>query len=103
MASHNHPTTTAIQIPRTGEEFGIAAVPKNPSRTMRPAANDSRASDGLLRRDSARAARKQLMERQTNPSPPAAKWTIPDVLREVGGPRGVPTGDCPVAACRSSA
>src|SRR5688500_13049129 len=44
-ASHAHPTSTAIQIPRTGELFGIAMAPKKPSRMTRPQSNARRASD----------------------------------------------------------
>src|SRR5262245_20027846 len=93
-ASQAHPTSTLNQIPRvpTGR-FEIATPPKNPRRTARPQKNERRASDGVLRRDSARAAKKQLMARHVNPRDPAAKWINPVVLIVVGGPSGVPTGN----------
>ena len=67
--------------------------PKNPTTTARPLRSESHASDGTLRRDIARAAKKQLMARKMNPSAPAMKWTSPVVLIDVGSPSGVPGGN----------
>src|SRR6478672_2983409 len=102
-ASHVQPTTTAIQMPRTGELFGTAMPPKKPSRMMSPASNDRRASDGTFRRDMTHAATRQLTARETKPSPPAAKCTSPDVLMVVGGPLGVPTGNPSIGSARNTA
>ena len=81
-ASHAQPTTTANQIPQI--PHGNTMLPKNPSTTARPLRSESHAKDGTCRRDIARAAMKQLIPRQANPSAPEAKWTSPVVLIDAG-------------------
>ena len=103
MASHAHPTTTAIQIPNTGELFGIAMPPKNPATMTSPDTSDRRDSDRSPRRDRARAAKKQLTAREMNPRPPATKCSMPNVLIDVGGPLGVPTGNPSIGSARNTA
>jgi len=100
MESHAHPTTTAIQIPKIPS--GNTRPPKNPSTTARPLTREISASIEF-RRDSARAAKKQLIARKVNPRAPAAKWASPVALIEVGNPLGVPGGKPSTGSARKIA
>lgn len=89
-ASHAHPTTTLNHIPRVAAEpLESNGPPKTPSTMARPLSSERRESERSFRRDIARAARKQLTARATNPVAPAMKWTNPTLLIDVGNPNGI--------------